>query len=112
MKIKRVNIGKIIEEVVKEKRISVAAFAKSINMQRQNIKKTIFEKNSLDTDLLIQISEVLDHYFFQYYGTDEERNKNYYNEVRGILSIEFGKEKKDQVFKFIFGENNVEILNK
>jgi hypothetical protein len=29
-----------------------------------------------------------------------------------VLQIELKKEKKDQVLKLVFGENNVEILNK
>lgn len=32
--------------------------------------------------------------------------------VEAILQIKLTKEKKDQVLKFVFGENNIEILNK
>lgn len=32
--------------------------------------------------------------------------------VEAILQIKLKKEKKDQVLKLIFGENNIEILNK
>jgi transcriptional regulator with XRE-family HTH domain len=112
MKIKRVNIGEIIKNKVAEKGMSEAAFAKSINIQRQNIKKTVFSKNSIDTDLLISISESLEFDFFQYYRNSDSCNIKDYNEVKGVLSIEFGKEKKDQVFRFVFGENNLEISNK
>ncbi len=34
------------------------------------------------------------------------------NEVKAILQLELKKDKKDQVLKLIFGENNLEILNK
>jgi transcriptional regulator with XRE-family HTH domain len=112
MKINRVNIGEMIKNKVAEKGISDAAFAKSINIQRQNIKKTIFSKNSVDTDLLILISEILDFDFFQYYRKDDISNTKDYREVKGVLSVEFGTEKKDQVFRFVFGENNLEISNK
>lgn len=33
-------------------------------------------------------------------------------EVKATLTIELGQEKKDQVFRFIFGDNDVKILNK
>ena len=33
-------------------------------------------------------------------------------EVKATLTIEMGQEKKDQVFRFIFGDNDVKILNK
>lgn len=32
--------------------------------------------------------------------------------VEAILQIKLNKEKKDQVLKFVFGENDIEILNK
>ena len=114
MKIERVNIGEKIRSMVIERQMSNAAFAKVLNIQRQNIEKTVFLKNSLDTDLLISISEVLEFDFFQYYRVEKEGNKKDYTrqEVRGVLSIEFGQEKKDQIFKFVFGENNLEILNR
>ncbi|MBQ7018754.1 MAG: helix-turn-helix transcriptional regulator [Bacteroidales bacterium] len=34
------------------------------------------------------------------------------NEVKAILQLELKKDKKDQVLKLIFGETNLEILNK
>lgn len=41
-------------------------------------------------------------------------NKGYSseNEVKAVLQIELKKDKKDQVMKLIFGDNNLEILNK
>lgn len=33
-------------------------------------------------------------------------------EIKATLTIEMGKEKKDQIFRFLFGDNNVGILNK
>ncbi|WP_373827801.1 helix-turn-helix domain-containing protein [Bacteroides heparinolyticus] len=41
-----------------------------------------------------------------------EKDNRTQQEVKATLSIEMGKERKDQVFRFLFGENNVEILNK
>lgn len=117
MKIERVNIGVLIKRKVIESGITNAAFAKSIGIQRQNIEKTVFTKNSIDTDLLIIISEFLDFNFFQYYKSESENiisnNIDYTKqEIKATLTIEMGKEKKDQIFRFIFGDNNVEIQNK
>ena len=114
MKIERVNIGEIIKSKVKTDEKSLAAFAKKIGKQRQNIEKTVFNKRSLDTNLLALISETLDYDFFQYYRVEENCNTKNYNlqEVKATLMIEMGQEKKDQVFRFVFGDNNLEILNK
>ena len=33
-------------------------------------------------------------------------------QIEAILQIKLRKDKKDQVLKLVFGENNIEILNK
>ena len=43
MKINRINLGEIIRQIVTEKGMSDASFAKEIGMQRQNVKKMVFE---------------------------------------------------------------------
>jgi plasmid maintenance system antidote protein VapI len=121
MKFERIHIGNIVKKKVQASGKSVASFAKSIELQRQNIEKTVFEKHSLDTDLLITISEVLDFDFFQYYRQIDESNKKDYMqnqiiEVKGSIKLKVGEEDKEETFTFSFGknkeENNLEILNK
>ena len=119
MKYKHVIIGEIIKEKVSEKGLTSSAFAKLIGKQKQNMESTVYSKASIDTNLLITISEVLDFDFFQFYhpvGQKTERSNNIYdadeNELKATLTIELTKEKKDQVLKLVFGENNLEILNK
>lgn len=115
MKINRLNIGEEIRKKVDEKGMSKAEFAKKLNIARQNIEKTVFLKASLDTNLLCNICEVLDCNFFDYYKSKESCNKSDYTqsrEVKAVLSIEVGKERQEQVFRFTFGENNIEILNR
>jgi transcriptional regulator with XRE-family HTH domain len=106
MKIERVNLGAIIKGLVEERGLNDAQFARMIGVQRQNVRKTIYDKQSLDTNLLCVISEVLDCNLFDYYKCNREDNKT---ELKATLTVEMGKEKKDKVFRFVFGENNVEI---
>ena len=106
MKIARVNLGAIIKGLVEERGLNDAQFARMIGVQRQNVRKTIYDKQSLDTNLLCVISEVLDCNLFDYYKYNREDNKT---ELKATLTVEMGKEKKDKVFRFVFGENNVEI---
>ncbi|MDY5632500.1 MAG: helix-turn-helix transcriptional regulator [Bacteroidaceae bacterium] len=110
MKIQRVNIGNEIFLRVKDKGLSQAQFADAIGLKRQNVKKTVFDKESVDTNLLCRISEVLDCNFFDYYKSNTDYDKQ--QELRATLTIELGKERKDKTFRFVFGENNIEILNK
>lgn len=115
MKIERVDIGSVVRELVEKSNMSKAEFAKTVGIARQNIEKTVFQKASLDTDLLCRISEVLDCNLFDYYRDKSLCNTKDYEkpkEVKAVLTIEMGSEKQEQVMKFVFGNHNIEILNK
>ena len=115
MKINRLNIGQEVRNKVEESGMSKAKFAELLGIARQNIEKTVFQKHSLDTDLLCNISEVLNCNFFDYYKSDCPCNNSDYieqKEIKATLSIEMGTEKKEHVLRFVFGDNDIEILNK
>ena len=106
MKIERINIGEIIREKVTERGLSDAEFARSVGIARQNVKKTVFEKASLDTNLLCEISEVLECNLFDYFKSNNADDKT---ELKATITIELGKEKKDRTLKFTFGDNNIKL---
>lgn len=62
-----VTIGKLIQEKLEEKGKTVTWLSKEVPCSRTNIYK-IFNKNSLDTDMLYRISKILNFDFFQYYS--------------------------------------------
>lgn len=68
----KMHIGKKIKEAVKRSGMSVTEFAAKINYSRRNI-YSIFEKESIDTSLLIKISTVLDQDFFVHYSTNSKK---------------------------------------
>lgn len=57
------HIGKRIQEVVKERGITVVAFARAIPCSRENAYR-IFKNDNIDILLLKRISQVLKHDFF------------------------------------------------
>jgi hypothetical protein len=61
-----VHIGKKIEEIVRKKRVNVSELALKINKSRPVI-YDIFERESIDTGLLIRLSEILDYDFLREY---------------------------------------------
>ena len=65
----KVHIGSIIKEKFEESGHTVAWFARQINYDRTNIYR-IFDRESVDTNLLMKISEVLNFDFFTYYKPD------------------------------------------
>ena len=106
MKINRINLGETIRKKVEEKGMSQAEFARQIGMQRQNVVKLVFDKASLDTNLLASICEVLDCNLFDYFSSNSD---NTVSELKATITIEMGKEKKDRTVRFIFGENDIKI---
>ena len=64
------KIGEKIRSVIKEKGLVQKLVAEKIGTSERNLQK-IFEKDSLNTDQLQKISEVLNHNFFQYYNIDD-----------------------------------------
>jgi transcriptional regulator with XRE-family HTH domain len=64
-----VDIGQKIKEVFDAQNKKLTDFADELGTVRQNVYR-IFKKQHLDTGLLLKISQVLDHNFFQYYVSD------------------------------------------
>lgn len=66
-----VHIGKKIKEEIQQKGIPVSLFAKKINRSR-NVVYDIFERESIDTELLGKIGKVLGVDFFSLYSSQKE----------------------------------------
>ena len=62
----KVEIGLKIKEVFEARNMKLTDFADELGTVRQNVYR-IFKKRHLDTGLLLKISQVLNHNFFQYY---------------------------------------------
>ena len=66
-----VEIGHKIKEVFDHQHMKLTDFADELGTVRQNVYR-IFKKRHLDTGLLLKISQVLNHNFFQYYVPPSE----------------------------------------
>lgn len=78
MSLKDINIGHSIRERVDASSMSYSEFARRINRSRTAI-YSLFNCKSIDTELLLRISEVLDYDFFcEIYGLSniEEHNNS------------------------------------
>lgn len=67
------HIGRLIKQKMDEQGKTVTWLARELSYCRTNIYK-IYDKKSLDTDLLLRISALLRHDFFSDYS--EELGKN------------------------------------
>ncbi len=71
------HIGRLIKQKMDEQGKTVTWLARELSYCRTNIYK-IYDKKSLDTDLLLRISALLRHDFFSDYS--EELGKNVPNQ--------------------------------
>lgn len=66
-----IHIGKLIENELRRQERSVTWFAKKLCCERTNV-YSIFRRESIDTELLLRISQVLKCNFFVYYTQNLE----------------------------------------
>ncbi len=64
---KTINIGKAIHDELQKQERSVSWMAKKLNINRMQCYR-IFKRYSIDTQLLLQISLILDYDFFELYS--------------------------------------------
>ncbi|HTF17192.1 MAG TPA: helix-turn-helix transcriptional regulator [Chryseolinea sp.] len=62
----QVIIGEVIKKILVSRKMKLKDFAEDLGMARQNVYR-IFEKDSIETDLLIKVSSVLNYNFFQHF---------------------------------------------
>src|ERR1700740_3600380 len=91
-----IHIGKVIKDALKSKKMDVTEFSKKINYTRGNAYK-IFNKKSIDTDLLIKISRVLGENLFFNFLTDDEIAEYKNSKVKSTEVLYALKDLKDTI---------------
>jgi plasmid maintenance system antidote protein VapI len=112
MKIREVNLGVFILNLLNERGISKGEFADTLGIKRQNVNRDVFDKKSLDTNLVRRISEYFDYNLFSLFVVDNQNDYSIPKEMKATVVIEIGNKKKDVTFGVRFGDNDIEILNK
>ena len=69
------HIGQLIKQELENQGRSVVWFAEKMAYSRTNVYK-IFERPSIDVDVLLRISVILDVDFFKYYSSELKNKKN------------------------------------
>ena len=106
MKFQNIHIGSLIKTEVKHRGMTFTEFAKRIGIQKQNVERKIFKKQGLNTDLLIQISELLNFDFFKYFQNNHSQLQG---EVKATLTVEINGKKQDKELRFVFDKNDTKM---
>jgi transcriptional regulator with XRE-family HTH domain len=101
-----IEIGQKIKEVFDKRNIKLTEFADELGTVRQNVYR-IFKKRHVDTGLLLKISQVLEHNFFQYYvdlpeEIEDEKLKSLRTEATDVQKqLELSRKEIDYLRKII-----------
>ena len=109
------NVVKNIREIRLQKSISQSAIADELGVDVAVISNIEKGKRELRVSELEKIAKVLRMSVIDiltYPKIFVESTSNTLEPVEAILKIRLQKDKKDQVLKLVFGENNLEILNR
>lgn len=106
------KIGQVIKSVVERENVKVTELSKAIGVSRNNI-YDIYERTSIDTDLLKRIGQFLNYDFFQHFLEDETveklKSSNKIISSKILVEIELND---DEIMKIGFNEKVLKILNK
>ena len=109
------NVVKNIREIRLQKSISQSAIADELGVVVAVMSHIDKGKRELRVSELEKIAKVLRMSVIDiltYPKIFVESTSNTLEPVEAILQIRLQKDKKDQVLKLVFGENNLEILNR
>ncbi|MFV0361527.1 MAG: helix-turn-helix domain-containing protein [Suipraeoptans sp.] len=113
------NILENIEAIRKEKGLKQAVVGSILGVSQSAYSNYITRNSDIYYNRLSQIADALGvrvidiiTYPKKYVDVDSILENTLSIEEKVTLQIELKKEKKEQVLKLVFGENNLEILNK
>lgn len=79
MAVYNLHIGQLIKTVFERSGMTVSDFARQLNCERTNV-YTIFKRRTIDVELLVNISKILEYNFFEdvLKETDLDQKPTYY----------------------------------
>lgn len=109
---------KIIDNIIKilnDRNLTQASLTAPLDISEGNVSKLLHNKTKLTYDMLSKIASHLSMSEIDIITWPEKYVKQASPDaepVEATLQIKLKKDKKDQVLKLVFGENNLEILNR
>ncbi len=99
-----------LRKLMNDKGITQAAMVDAIGASESSMSKIFTGQATLTIDHLANLASHLSIPVTDILCYGEEKKAE--DPVEAVLQIKLKKDKKDQVLKLVFGDNNIEILNK
>lgn len=104
-----------IQKLLNAKNYTRTALADHLGIEESNVTHLLHNETRLYYDRLVKIADFFSMSVIDLIAYPDQYAKATAQEqepLEAVLQIKLKKEKKDQVLKLVFGENNIEILNK
>jgi DNA-binding Xre family transcriptional regulator len=108
MKTNDLNIGAEVLKIHKQKRVTNVELAEFLGIDRHNVKRDVFDKKSIDTDILRKLCEYYDYNFFSLF-MEGNQNRLPQKDVKATVIIEMGEHKAEKQFTISVGDNRLKI---
>jgi len=108
MNSKKIHIGKLIKNIVREKNIKDSDFAAKIGKSRQNV-YDLYKRDNVDVKLLLAVGQALDYDFFQHFRTAKLEE---IPETDVSIQLKVKSENLDELFRWISENGSVNISRK
>jgi transcriptional regulator with XRE-family HTH domain len=109
------DIVKNLIKIRKEKDVTQEVIAEALNVDTSvisNIEKGKRELKVSELEIIAKALKVDVLYLITYPDEYEKKTEGIKEPVEAVLQIKLQSDKKEQVLKLVFGENNLEILNR
>jgi transcriptional regulator with XRE-family HTH domain len=101
-----------IKSIREKHNYSQEVMAEKMNITQSKYARFESGRTKTDLDTLHVFCSIFDMSLKDFIIYPDKLTNNEEDDIKAILQIELKKDKKEHVLKFIFGENNLEILNK
>lgn len=104
-----------IIKILKDRDLKQAYIARKLEIAESQVSKKLSGKAQITLEDLSEFAQALsikEIDIITYPDVYVKKEESDSEPVEAILQIKLQKDKKDQVLKLIFGDNNIEILNK
>ncbi len=111
MNTERLEILQKIKALREKYNLSQDLMADKMNITQSKYARFESGRSKTDLDTLELFCSTLNFTLKEFFIYPDKLNKEV-EDIKTFIQIELKKEKKDQVLKLVFGENNLEILSK
>jgi len=106
MKAHEIHIGKLVKDIVRDRKLKDSEFAEKLNKSRQTV-YDLYKRDNVDVKFLLTISEALEYDFFKHFIKEQKLADTEVSVQFKVKTTEI-----DEVLKWLSEKGNIEMSKK